>query len=134
MENIFTVSDQETKETIADFLEQGHVENIVAMFQEDPALYAWTGELLNDERFMVRLGMVVLFEYLQESRPDELPLALPSLLPLLNEDIAPYVRGEAATIVAMINTKEAHLALEPLKNDPDPQVREIIAEIYDPGL
>jgi hypothetical protein len=42
----------------------GHVENIVAMFKQDPRYYAWTGNLLQDERFAVRLDVSVLFEYL----------------------------------------------------------------------
>ena len=134
MKNSFTVNDAETQATIATFLELGHVDNIIAMFSEDPSLYAWTGTLLNDERFMVRMGMVVLFETLAEIRPNDIPLALDSLLPLLNEKTAPYVRGEAATIIGLMNNKEAHQALEPLKNDPDPQVREIVIDIYNTAI
>ena len=58
------VSDQELKRVIADFLDQGHVENIVAMFRREPKYYSWTGEILSDERFNVRLGISVLFEEL----------------------------------------------------------------------
>ena len=52
MTTSFTASDQETRETIADFLEMGHVDNIIAMFKQEPSLYVWTGQLLDDERFM----------------------------------------------------------------------------------
>jgi hypothetical protein len=66
---------------IGDFLELGHVENIVAMFKQDTGLYDHTGSLLRDERFTVRLGTAVLFEELALIRPDEISLAIPSLLP-----------------------------------------------------
>ena len=59
------VSDQELKKVIADFLDQGHVENIVAMFRREPKYYNWIGDILRDERFSVRLGVSVLFEELQ---------------------------------------------------------------------
>ena len=38
-------------QVIGDFLELGHVENIVAMFKQDRSLYNLTGALLRDERF-----------------------------------------------------------------------------------
>ena len=41
---------------IADFLELGHVENIVAMFKQDTSLYNMTGNLVRDERFAVIKG------------------------------------------------------------------------------
>ena len=68
------VSDEELRKVIADFLEMGHVENIVAMFKQELLYYDWVGALLKDERFAVRLGISVLFEYLLEERPDEVHL------------------------------------------------------------
>ncbi|MBU0482935.1 MAG: HEAT repeat domain-containing protein [Proteobacteria bacterium] len=112
---------------IGDFLEMGHVENIVAMFKQDVALYGLTGELLRDERFMVRLGVAVLFEELAMLRPEEIPLAIPSLLPLLN-DPTPYIRGEACNLLGIIATDQARLHLAGMQNDPDPQVREIVRD------
>jgi len=72
-------------QVIGDFLELGHVENIVAMFKQDRNLYSLTGDLLRDERFTVRLGIGVLFEELAIIHPKEISLAIPSLLPLLQE-------------------------------------------------
>jgi len=57
----YTVSEAETVAVIADFLDMGHVDNIIAMFRQDQTLYDLAGDILNDERFMVRMGMVVLF-------------------------------------------------------------------------
>ena len=36
------VSDTELKQVIADFLDQGHVDNIVAMFRREEKYYGWT--------------------------------------------------------------------------------------------
>jgi hypothetical protein len=118
---------------IADFLELGHVENIVAMFKQDSSLYNLTGNLVRDERFTVRLGVAVLFEELAVIIPNDLPLAIPSLLPLLRET-NPLLRGEAATILGIIGTRAAHKHLLPLADDPDPRVREIITDIINPDI
>ena len=112
----------------SDFLEMGHVENIVAMFKQDTGLYGLTGGLIRDERFAVRLGTAVLFEELAAVRPEEAVLAIPALLPLLQEK-NPLLRGEAATILGIIGTPAALQHLEPLNDDPDPQVQEIVRDI-----
>jgi hypothetical protein len=119
------VSDQELKKVIADFLDQGHVENIVAMFRREPKYYEWTGELLNDERFSVRLGISVLLEELQEIQPDKLALAIPSLVKLLYVE-EPLIRGEAVSVLGIIGTKEALAEIHLLNSDPNPQVREMV--------
>lgn len=123
--------DIELVKVISDFLELGHVENIVAMFKQDKKLYSLAGDLVRDERFAVRLGTAVLFEVLADIRPDDTPLAIPSLLPLLQEK-NPLLRGEAATILGIIGTRSALQPLEPLAADPDPQVRELVTDIL-PG-
>jgi len=117
---------------IGDFLELGHVENIVAMFKQDTSLYSLTGDLIRDERFSVRLGTAVLFEELVAMRPDETYLAIPFLLPLLQEE-NPLLRGEAATILGIIGSPDALQHLRQLANDPDPQVLEIITDIINQG-
>jgi len=119
------VSDQELKKVIADFLDQGHVENIVAMFRRETKYYEWTGEILNDDRFSVRLGVSVLFEELNEIQPDKLPLAIPSLVKLLHAE-EPLIRGEAVSILGIIGTEEAIAQIHALYSDPDPQVREMV--------
>ena len=113
---------------IGDFLELGHVENIVAMFKQDRSLYSLTGDLLRDERFAVRLGVAVLFEELAVIKPADLRLTIPALLPLL-EETNPILRGEAATILGIIGGQEAIGSLQTLQNDPDQQVLEIVTDI-----
>lgn len=119
------VSDEELKKVIADFLDQGHVDNIIAMFRRDPQYYKWTGDILLDERFNVRLGVTVLFEELRTIQPDKLALAVPSLVKLL-DNANPIIRGEAISILGLIGTSEAMSLIRSLKRDPSPQVREMV--------
>lgn len=124
------VSDEELKKVIADFLDQGHVDNIVAMFRREPQYYAWTGEILRDERLSVRLGVSVLFEELLAMQPDKLALAIPSLAKLLLAE-EPLWRGEAVSILGIIGTPEAVALIDPLRNDPSAQVREMVALVLE---
>ena len=119
------ISDEEMIKTIADFIEMGHVENIVAMFKQDKDYYRYTGELIQDERFMVRMGLVLLFEELAVIRPKEVSLAIPFLVPLLTEETPLYVRGEVLTILGIIGGHEAVGYLRRYLDDPDPQLAEI---------
>ncbi len=125
-----TVSDSELKKVIADFLEMGHVENIVAMFRRHPRYYNWTGELLDDDRFNVRLGLSVLFEELKDVQPEKTPLAVPSLLEALKHQ-SPLIRGEAISILGIIGTEEALSLVHNMLEDKNPQVREIAGVILD---
>ena len=124
------LSDEEILKVIGDFLEKGLAENIVAMFKKDPDLHRLTGRLLKDERFMVRIGVAVLYEELALIRPGETALAITGLRPLLTDE-TPYVRGEACNILGIINNREARELLAPMRKDPDPQVREIVADLLD---
>lgn len=119
------VSDAELKKVIGDFLEMGHVENIVSMFRRYPDYYSWTGEILDDERFAVRVGVAVLFEELKKTDPENLELAIPSLTQLLHSDSA-NIRGEAIGILGMIGTDKAKQQILTMVNDTSPQVREMI--------
>lgn len=119
------VSNQELKRVIADFLDMGHVDNIVAMFRHEPRYYAWAGDLLRDERFSVRLGMSVLFEELRESHADHVELAIPSLVKLLDER-EPLLRGEAVSILGIIGGDTALAHVRRQQDDPSPRVREIV--------
>lgn len=123
------VSDETLLEVIADFLEMGHVENIVAMFKAEPRYYDWTGDLLQDERFAVRLGVSVLFEYLVEQRPDQVELAIDSLVRQLDNNTPAWIRGEAVSVLGIIGTEKALAHVQPLVNDPDPQVAEVARDI-----
>lgn len=113
---------------IADFLALGHVDNIRAMMLQEPRYLAWSGRLLTDERYAVRLGVSVLFELLAELCPQHLPLAIPGLIAQLHH-AQPWVRGEAASVLAIIGTPAALAPLPALLDDPSPQVQEIVRDI-----
>lgn len=119
------VSDDELKKVIADFLEMGHVENIVAMFRREPLYYDWIGEILDDERFAVRLGVSVLLEELKPLQPDRLALAIPSLSRVLHNESA-LLRGEAISLLGIIGTDEAIDLVRGMRSDLSPQVREMV--------
>jgi HEAT repeat protein len=124
------VSDEELKKVIADFLEMGFVDNIIAMFRREPRYYSWTGEILADERFAVRLGISVLFEELKALQPDKLALAIPSLRLLLDHR-EPLYRGEAIGILGIIGTADAIELIRSRHSDPNPQVREMVDIVLD---
>ena len=122
------VSDAELLQVIADFLDMGYVENIVALFRQEPRYYDWTARLLADERLTVRLGVSVLFEYLVELAPEQVHRAVPVLVEQLTHPID-QIRGEAASVLGIIATAEALEALRPLVHDPSSQVAEVARDI-----
>ncbi len=122
------VSDETLRQVIADFLALGHVDNIEAMVRQEPRYLAWTGQLIEDGRYAVRLGVAVLFEELVASCPESLSLAVPGLVEQLANPLA-WVRGEAASVLGTIATDEALAALPRLLDDPSPQVVEIVRDI-----
>jgi hypothetical protein len=122
------VSDEALLKVIADFLEMGHVENIVEMFKQEPRYYEWVGQLLTDERFAVRLGVSVLFEYLVEEQPNEVELAIPSLAEVLKHD-TPWVRGEAISVLSIIGSLPAITLIKTMDKDLDPQIAEMVQDI-----
>lgn len=124
------VSDKELKKVIADFLEMGHVENIFEMFKRDSSYFSWTGEILDDERFAVRLGVSVLFEELKVHCPEEVHLAVPSLCRLL-EKSPPHVRGDGVTVLGIIGGDEAMACVQKALEDESPQVREVAADVLE---
>lgn len=120
------VSDEELKSVIADFLEMGHVENIVSMFKRENHYYEWVGEILIDERINVRLGLAILFEDLALLQPEALQLAIPSLKKVL-EEAEPLYRGEALSLLGTVGSEEARHLIRLYVDDDDQQVREMVA-------
>jgi len=122
-------SDTELCQVIADFLAMGHVDNILAMFRQEPRYHQWVGQLLLDERFAVRLGLAVLYEQLVLERPrTELHLALPSLTAALKNE-QEWVRGEAVNLLGLIGSQESIALVATLADDPSPQVQEIVQDV-----
>src|SRR4030043_438953 len=70
------------KSMIADYMEKGFLDNIIDMFKHDSSLYAYIGNLLTDERLVVRIGILDLVETLKTENPENLSKAMPSVIPL----------------------------------------------------
>jgi len=68
---------------IADYMEKGFLENIIDMFRHDKSLYPLIGDLLNDERMRVRLGVSALVETLAEEDRGHISAAIPGIVDLL---------------------------------------------------
>jgi HEAT repeat protein len=112
---------------IADYMEEGFLENIIDMFKHDSALYALIGTLIQDERVRVRIGVTALVEELKTTDGENLSQALPGLLPLLDHK-DPVVRGDVSNLIGIIGEKEGVPFLEKLLADEDPNVRLISRE------
>lgn len=112
---------------IADYMENAFLENIVDMFKHDSSLYAFVGDLVKDERLVVRLGTSALLETLSFEDPENISKAIPSLLPLLKND-NPLHRCDAAYLLGMIGNKDIIPYIRELKNDKDENTRIIVKE------
>lgn len=111
---------------IADYMENGFLENIIDMFRHDGELYGLIGDLIKDERVRVRIGVTALLEELRKSDSGNMLRALDTLLPLLDHD-NPVVRGDAANLLGIIGDRSAVQYLEKSLHDDNENVR-IIAE------
>jgi hypothetical protein len=119
--------DQSLVALIADHMESGFLENIIDMFRHDRGLYRLVGELIQDERVRVRIGVTALTEELRKLDPEHISEAVPVLLPLLAHS-EPVVRGDSANLLGIIGDKKSIPALEPLLEDRNANVRLIAGE------
>jgi HEAT repeat protein len=115
------------KKMLADYMENGLLDNIVDMFKHDKNLYAYIGSLIADERIRVRIGATALLETLKKEDPANISRAAPYMLPLL-KDQNPTIRGDAANLFGVIGNKDAIPFLEEMLNDTDANVRIIAGE------
>src|SRR5512135_362624 len=112
---------------IADYMEKGFLENIVDMFRHDGKLYGLVGELIQDERVRVRIGVTALMEELSVLDALSMPAAVSPLLPLLDHE-NPVVRGDVSNILGIIGDKGVLPFLEKKLSDDNPSVRLILEE------
>jgi HEAT repeat protein len=114
------------KTMLADYMENGLLDNIIDMFKHDQSLYAYIGDLIADERIRVRIGATALVESLRKEDPENVNKAIPHLLPLLKAE-TPVIRGDAAYLLGIIGNRDVVPFLNEIINDADTNVR-IIAE------
>lgn len=112
---------------IADYMENGFLDNIVDMFKHDKSLYSLIGDLLGDERSRVRIGVAALIETLQTEDGDNTVAAIPGIARLL-KDQNPTIRGDAAYLLGIIGHRDAVQFLEEVSSDENELVRETVKE------
>ncbi len=114
------------RQMIADYMENGFLDNIIDMFRHDSSLYDLVGALIQDERVRVRIGITALMEELKRLDPADVVRAEGNLLPLLAHADA-VVRGDAANLIGIIGDIDSLPYLRQCLTDADENVR-IIAE------
>jgi len=112
---------------IADHMEAGFLENIIDMFLHDPGLYNLVGELIQDERVRVRIGVTAMTEDLAVRDRGNVVRAVPHLLPLLDHPEA-VVRGDASNLLGIAGDPVAVPFLQKVLADDDHNVRFIALE------
>ncbi len=121
---------QSTLKMIADYMENGYLENIIDMFKNDPAYYKYIGTMLGDERMGVRIGTFALVETLMEEENNDLPASIPGIA-LLLDDPNVTIRGDAAHLLGVIGHRDALPYLENARNDEHVLVRDNISAAID---
>ncbi len=121
------IDPSDLKTMIADYMEKGFLENIIDMFKHDASLYTYIGELMKDERLVVRIGISALLDTLKTEDPGNISKAIPSIMPLL-KDKNPVLRSDAAYFLGMIGNKDVLAFLKEAAKDEDDNVRIIAKE------
>ncbi|MCG2722418.1 MAG: HEAT repeat domain-containing protein [Thermodesulfovibrionales bacterium] len=114
--------DFDLKKMIADYMENGLLDNIIDMYKHDKSLYEYIGYLMSDERMRVRIGATALIEIMKDEDPENISKAIPSILPLLKSQ-SPVTRGDIAYLLGVIGSKETIRYLNELLNDEDMNVK-----------
>lgn len=115
------------KQVIADYMENGFLDNIIAMFRHDAGLYQLIGGLLGDERSRVRIGTVALVEALKEESDGRLAASIPSIA-LLLQHANPTIRGDAAYVLGIIGHRDALPYLQGIRDDDNEMVTAAVRE------
>lgn len=108
---------------LIEYMGRGFLENIEALFRQEPELGRFIPAMISDGNVGVRLGATALVEDLAE-RSDILGHAVPGLLGLL-ADGNPTVRGDAASLLGTIGDVSAKERVEALLKDENAAVREV---------
>lgn len=117
------MDDREMKEMLIDYMGRGFLENIIALFRQDAALYPFIADMMGAENIRVRLGATALIEELARDRREQLKASAPGLVALLAHE-NPTIRGDAASALGIIGDRSAEAQLTKLLDDAHPGVRE----------
>jgi HEAT repeat protein len=117
---------ESTIKMIADYMENGYLENIIDMFKLDQSYYPYIGTMLGDERMGVRIGTIALVETLVDLENNNLTASIPAIASLLNDPNV-TIRGDAAHLLGIIGHKNALPDLENALHDKHEMVRENVS-------
>jgi HEAT repeat protein len=126
------MNDIEMRAMLIEYMGNGFLENIIAMFKQDSSLYRFIPELLGNENLRVRLGATALVEELIAEHREELAAAVPGIIGLLKQE-SPTLRGDAASVLGIIRGASAINALRECLHDEHPGVREIARDALAEG-
>ncbi len=112
---------------IADYMENGLLDNIIDMFKHDKSLYDCIPALIRDERMRVRIGTIALLETLAKEDAGNTGIVVRLLIPML-KDGSPLVIGDAAYILGLVGNHETIPFLEEIMPGKDPDLRTIAQE------
>jgi HEAT repeat protein len=121
------MTDTEMRDMLIEYMGKGFLDNIIALFRQDPAVYQFIPDMVAAESLQVRLGAVALVEDLAKEHRAELASAVPGLVRLLASE-NPTVRGDAASVLGTIGERSARPALEGALQDENASVREIVRD------
>ncbi|MDA8100837.1 MAG: HEAT repeat domain-containing protein [Nitrospiraceae bacterium] len=124
------MNDIEMRDMLIDYMGRGFLENIIALFKQEPGLARHIPDMLSDTNVGVRLGTTALIEDLAGGFSHAIRDALPGLIALLSHE-NPTVRGDAAYVLGVMKEPSARDALLFLREDPNGDVREIVREALD---
>ena len=116
--------DHEMKAMLIEYMGNGFLENIIALFKQDRSLYRFIADMLGDDNLRVRLGATALVEELVAEHREELREAVPGIIELLRHE-NPTIRGDAASVLGIIKDPAAINALRVCLHDDHPGVREV---------
>jgi HEAT repeat protein len=121
------MDDHEMKTMLIEYMGKGFLDNIAALFKQDPSVYPFLGDMVGSEEIRVRLGAIALVEELAAEHRAELEAALPGIIQLLiNQN--PTIRGDAAYALGIIGSPNVRQALEQALQDVNPAVREAVRD------
>ena len=112
---------------LIEYMGKGFLENIIALFRQEPELARFLPAMISDEQVAVRLGTTALVEELAAGMRGPLAAAVPGLVGLLGSG-NPTVRGDAANLLGLIGDRKAAEPLRKLLVDPNAAVREIAVD------
>jgi hypothetical protein len=109
---------------LVEYMGKGFLENIMALFKQEPGLARFIPDMISQENVGVRLGTTALVEEMAPGHAAILKCAMPGLITLLSNE-NPTVRGDAASLLGTIGDASARDPLSALLEDENAAVREV---------